>query len=46
MSIWTPGAGVCAAESDVVEPGAMADGDAAGLVDGVGAEPVVGVHRL
>jgi hypothetical protein len=37
------GAGVGSADADVVEPAGDAQGDDAGLVDAVGAYPVVGV---
>jgi hypothetical protein len=36
-------AGESPSEADVVQPGVVADGDAAGLVDGVGADPPVRV---
>jgi hypothetical protein len=37
------GSGVGPADADVVELAGVAEGDAAGLVDGVGADAVVGV---
>jgi hypothetical protein len=37
------GSGVGSADADGVEPAAVAEGDLAGLVDAVGADPVVGV---
>jgi hypothetical protein len=36
------GSGVGSADADVVQPSAGAEGDAAGCVDAVGADPVVG----
>jgi hypothetical protein len=37
------GSGVGSADADVVQPPGMADGDHAGVVDAVAADPVVGV---
>jgi hypothetical protein len=37
------GSGVGSADADGVEPAAVAEGDLAGVVDPVGADPVVGV---
>jgi hypothetical protein len=37
------GSGVGAADADVVEAAAVAEGDFAGGIDAVGADPVVGV---